>query len=102
MPPRYLRRASPTRLKPCQERTFEACETAPTDQCCGVIPCKLCLEWEVYGDPIAYGSADFGTSSWTGTVGGGAFVAYWERNYLTDECEFVVTFDGEEVYRATC
>ena len=101
MPPRYLRKASPTRLKPCQERTFEACETAPTDQCCGVIPCKLCLEWEVYGDAIAYGSADFGTSSWTGTVGGGSFVAYWERNTY-DECEFVVTFDGEEVYRATC
>jgi len=101
MPPRYLRRASPTRLKHCQERTFEACETDPTDGCCGVIPCKLCLEWEVYGDAIAYGSADFGTSSWTGTVGGAAFVAYWERNTY-DECEFVVTFDGEEVYRATC
>ena len=84
MPPRYLRRASPTRLKPCQERTFEACETAPTDQCCGVIPCKLCLEWETYADGIAYGSADFGTSSWTGTVGGGAFVAYWERQSLQD------------------
>lgn len=102
MPPRYLRRASLTRLKPCQERTFEACDNEPTDGCCGVIPCKLCLEWETYADGISYGSADFGTSSWTGTVGGGSFVAYWERNYLTDECEFVVTFDGDEVYRATC
>ncbi len=102
MPPRYLRKASPDRLKHCQERTFDACETVPTDQCCGVIPCRLCLEWETYADGIAYGSADFGTSSWTGTVGGGSFVAYWERNYLTDECEFIVTFDGDEVYRATC
>ena len=84
MPPRYLRRASPTRLKHCQERTFEACDNEPTDQCCGVIPCKLCLEWEIYGDAIAYGSADFGTSSWTGTVGGGSFVAYWERQSLQD------------------
>lgn len=101
MPPRYLRRASPDRLKHCQERTFETCDNEPTDGCCGVVPCKLCLEWEVYGDGIAYGSADFGTSSWTGTVGGAAFVAYWERNTY-DECEFVVTFDGDEVYRATC
>ena len=52
MPPRYLRKASLTRLKHCQERTFEACETAPTDQCCGVIPCKLCLEFETYEDGI--------------------------------------------------
>lgn len=102
MPPRYLRRASPTRLKPCQERTFEACDTTSHDGCCGATPCRLCLEWETYADGIAYGSADFGTSSWTGTVGGGSFVAYWERNTYTDECEFVVTFDGDEVYRATC
>ena len=102
MPPRYLRKASPTRLKHCQEFTVEACDTAPADQCCGTLPCRLCLEFQTYEDGIAYGSADFGTSSWTGTVGGGSFVAYWERNYETDECEFVVNFDGEEVYRATC
>ena len=101
MPPRYLRRASPTRLKPCQERTFEACDTTSHDGCCGATPCRLCLEWETYEDGIAYGSAEFATSSWTGTVGGGSFVAYWERNTY-DECEFVVTFDGDEVYRATC
>lgn len=66
------------------------------------MPCRLCLEWETYADGIAYGSAEFDTSSWTGTVGGGSFVAYWERNYETNECEFVVTFDDDEVYRATC
>lgn len=101
MPPRFLRRSSPTRLKPCQERTFEACETIPTDQCCGVIPCKLCLEWESYDGDIFYGSAEFDTSSYTGTVSEGMFVAYWERNE-SDECEFIVTFDNVEVYRATC
>ncbi len=101
MIPNYLKRPSTTRLKPCQERMLETCDVVPTDQCCGVIPCKLCLEFEVYGDSTSYGSADFATSSWAGTVGGGSFVAYWERNSY-DECEFVVTFDGEEVYRATC
>jgi formylglycine-generating enzyme required for sulfatase activity len=49
-----------------------------------VIPCKLCLEWETYEDGIAYGSADFAGSSWTGTVGGHSFVSYWEREILPD------------------
>lgn len=78
----------------------EACDIVPADQCCGVIPCRLCLEWEDY-DGIAYGSADFGTSSWTGTVGGHTFVSYWQRDEY-GECEYIVTLDGEEVYRATC
>ena len=77
------------------------CDVVATDGCCSVLPCKLCLEWESYEGGISYGSADFATSSWTGTVGGGSFVAYWERNTY-DECEFVVVFDGDEVYRATC
>jgi hypothetical protein len=59
------------------------------------------LDLEVYGEPTAYGTATFGGSSWTGTVGGLAFVSYWEKNY-EGECEYVVTLDGEEVYRATC
>ncbi len=80
----------------------EACDTEPADQCCGVIPCKLCLEWDSYTASVAYGSADFGTTSWTGTVGGLSFVSYWERNYESGECEYIVTLSGEEVYRATC
>ena len=102
MPPRYLRRSSPTRLKPCAERMVEACDNVPADGWCGVIPCKLCLEWETYESGIDHGSADFGTSSWAGTVGGLAFVSYWQRNYETNEGEYIVTLDGEEVYRATC
>jgi hypothetical protein len=88
-------------LKPCAEQTVETCDNAPADSCCGVIPCKLCLEWETYDDGTSYGSADFSGSSWTGTVGGHAFVSYWERNSY-DECEYIVTLDDEEVYRATC
>jgi hypothetical protein len=80
----------------------DVCDIETADGCCGVIPCKLCLEWETYDDGIAYGSATFAGSSWTGTVGGHSFVSYWERNYETDECEYIVTFDDEEVYRATC
>jgi formylglycine-generating enzyme required for sulfatase activity len=42
------------------------------------------LELDVYGEPTAYGTATFGGSSWTGTVGGLAFVSYWERETLPD------------------
>ena len=100
MPSRYLRRSSPDRLRPCSERMVDVCDNVPADGCCGVIPCKLCLEWETY-DGITKGSSNLGTSSWTGTVGGLAFVSYWERNY-EGECEYIVTLEGEEVYRATC
>jgi len=100
MPPRYLRRASPTRLKPCQERMIEACNNVSADQCCGVIPCTLCIEWQTAYDTYQ-ASATFGTSSWTGTLNGISFTAYWERN-VEGVCEFVVFFGGYEVYRATC
>jgi hypothetical protein len=100
MPPRYLRKGT-TKLKPCSEFKVEACDIAPADQCCGALPCTLCLELEVYGEPTTYGTATFGGSSWTGTVGGLAFVSYWERDAY-GECEYIVTLDGEEVYRATC
>lgn len=102
MPPRYLKRKYPTRLKPCQERTVATCDLEPADGCCGVLPCKLCLEYEPYDSVIEYGSADFGASSWSGTVAGMTFVAYWERGYESGECEFVVVFNGEEVYRSDC
>lgn len=100
MIPNYLKPSSSTRLKPCQERMVGTCDVVPADGCCGVIPCRLCLEWETYTG-IEYGSADFATSSWTGTVGGNAFVSYWQRNEA-GECEYIVTFGGYEVYRATC
>jgi hypothetical protein len=95
-------KAPANKLKPCSEFLTEACETTPHDGCCSAAPCKLCLEWETYEDGISYGSATFAGTSWTGTVGGHAFVSYWERNYETDECEYIVTLDDEEVYRATC
>lgn len=102
MPPRYLRRTSPTRLKKCAEFPIEVCDKNKADGCCGVLPCKLCLEYETYADGISHGSAEFGSASWTGTVGGISFTAYWERNYESGECEFVVIFGGEEVYRSDC
>lgn len=78
----------------------DACDVVPADSWCGVIPCKLCLEWKVYGS-TEYGSADFATSSWTGTVGGISFTSYWQRNE-SGEGEYIVIFGGYEVYRATC
>lgn len=102
MPPRYLRKPASTHLKKCKEFRVETCDTVKADGCCGVLPCKLCLEYETYADGISYGSAEFGSASWTGTVGGIEFTAYWERGYESGECEFVVIFGGEEVYRSNC
>jgi len=102
MPPRYLRKPASTHLKKCKEFRIGTCDTVKADGCCGVLPCKLCLEYETYADGVSYGSAEFGSASWTGTVGGIAFTAYWERGYESGECEFVVIFGGEEVYRSDC
>lgn len=101
MPPRYLRQPYPTRLKHCSEFMVEACDEVPADGCCGVLPCKLCLEFEVYGEESQAGSADFADNMWTGTVAGATFVSYWERNEY-GVCEYIVEIDGEEVYREHC
>lgn len=90
------------KLKKCDEFRTDICDTEKHDSCCSVAPCVICLKFEEYGTDPEYGSADFATNSWSGTVAGLAFVAYWERNQYTDECEFVVIFDDEEVYRASC
>ena len=99
---KYWQVKSPTHLKKCSERMSNSCDPAETDGCCGVIACLYCLEWQVYGEAIQYGTATFSGSAWTGTIAGATFVGYWERNYDTDECEFVVTLDGEEFYRKSC
>lgn len=100
MPSKYLRKG-PNKLKKCSERRTNSCSDE-TDGCCGIIACDYCLEWETY-DGTDYGTANFpeGGTAWTGTVGGAEFIAYWEKDeYGT--CEFVVNFDGEEVYRKSC
>jgi hypothetical protein len=99
MPSRWLRKG-PDKLKKCSERRTDSCSTE-TDGCCAVIPCTYCLTWAGY-DGTDYGTSTFSDTAWTGTVGGAEFVAYWERNYETGECEFVVFFDGVEVYRKSC
>ncbi len=85
MPSRYLRRSSPDRLKPCSERMIDVCDLEPSGGCCGVIPCKLCLEWETYENGIQYGSAEFDESSWQGAVANLPFVSYWEDAVVPPE-----------------
>lgn len=89
------------RLKKCSERRSDSC-TDETDGCCAVIACTYCLQWDVYGNDPVYGTADFAADGWYGTIAGAQFVGYWQRNYDTGECEFIVTLDGEEVYRKSC
>ena len=101
MPPKYLQQRSPTRLKPCSERTVAVCDNDTHAGCCKVPPCKLCLTLTIYGESPLTGSATEAADGWTGTVGGYSFRSYWERNY-EGICEYVVEFNGDEVYRATC
>jgi hypothetical protein len=90
------------KFKKCDELHVEPCDVDPTDQCCAVIPCTLCLIWEPeYGDDKG-AKARFNTNAWRGTIAGAEFVAYWQRNYETNECEFIVTLDGAIISTSTC
>jgi len=90
------------KLKKCSERFSEWCDPTETDGCCAVIPCAYCLELDVYGQGTQYGTADFSTMGWSGSVGGGTFFGFWEVGYESGKCEFVVQWNGEEVYRKSC
>ena len=93
-----------TGLKKCSERTGNSCDLTETDGCCAVTACEYCLELEIYGEDPVFSEtpASFAGSGWSGTVGDHTFFGYWERNIYTDECEFIVLFDDEEVYHKSC
>ena len=95
-------RKKENRLLKCAERTSDTCDPTETDGCCAVIPCEYCLEMDVYGEPVRYGLASFSETHWSGDVDGFSVIMYWERGYASGECEFVVEFNGEEVYRKSC
>lgn len=90
-----------SKLQKCSERVSNSC-TDETDGCCAVIPCAYCLIWDPYSYEPEYGFAEFGTREWIGTIAGVTWRAYWQRNYITEECEFIVELDNREIYRGTC
>ena len=103
MPPRFWDIRSPSHLKKCSEFVTHACNPVETDGCCGGgIPCSYCLTYYDYSGGIYYGTAYWVGDGWEGDVEQIAFRGYWERNYYTGECEFVVTFNGHEIYRNDC
>ena len=103
MGPIYWNPQSPTHLKKCSEFISNSCTDEASLGCCGVLPCSYCLEFHPYGEPVEYGLATFTGSSWSGTIAGASFSAFWDRGLYGDgECEFVVEIDGEEVYRESC
>lgn len=102
MGPMYWMPQSPTKLLKCSERKSNSCDLTETDGCCAIIPCTLCLEFFVAPGTYSYGEAPFAGSSWSGSVAGAAFVAYWEQDYQSGECEFIVAVDGIIVYRKSC
>ena len=91
------------RFKRCEEFVVGSCND-DTEDCCAVIPCSLCLELTIYPD-ILYGFAPWIEESFQyyGTVtdpesGEHTFSAYWEKDYGTGDCQFVVEWDDEVVY----
>lgn len=100
MPSLYWRKPE-NKLKKCSEFRADPCDPTETDLCCEVIPCTYCLKFEV-GYEVQEGESNFSTNGWTGTIAGADFFAFWERNYYSGECEFVVTLDDVEVYRKSC
>lgn len=94
--PRLLQQDNhPTSL--CNDLLTDGCG------CCKVVPCRLCLEWELPDgddadtDPdIDYGEAlpNAEGTEWTGSAGGISFRAYIDVNY----CTINVELDGVLVY----
>lgn len=102
MGPMYWMPQAPTKLLKCSERQTNSCDLTETDGCCAIIPCTLCLEFFVSPSTYSYGEAPFSGSSWSGSIGGATFTGYWEQDYQTGECEFVVALDDLVVYRKSC
>lgn len=90
-----------SKFRKCDEFHTAPCDPEPTDTCCAVVSCVYCLTW-TYGGEIKNGVAKFVVNSWVGVVDNRSFVAYWERNPYTNECEFVVTLDEVEIARLGC
>ena len=91
------------RLKRCSEKRL-GCNASEdnTDGCCAIVACRYCVTWEEYGQAEEADKTDNGDGIWQATPGGITFLMQWERSYETDECELVVYFDGQEVYRKSC
>jgi hypothetical protein len=101
MGPEFWNLDKASRLKKCSEQKSNPCSDE-TDGCCAVIPCSYCLTWSVYGSDDTYATAAFATDGWYATIAGVEFRGYWERNYESGECEFIVTLDSAEIYRLDC
>lgn len=103
MGPEFWKQDKETRLKKCSEKSLTCNDSETnTDGCCSVIACKYCVTWEEYGEPTVSDKTNSGDGMWQATPGGIEFAMWWERDPYTGDCELVVTFDNDEVYRKSC
>jgi hypothetical protein len=78
----------------CEEKIIKACET--DSQCCSVVACEYCLEWDEYGEELVYGLAVTDESgNLSGEVAGFQFRAEWERTGYSDDCSLMVYVDDQ-------
>lgn len=102
MGPEFWKQDKETRLKKCSEHSLTCNEQDVIEGCCAVVACRYCVRWEPYEGSVVSDITDIGDGVWSATPGGIVFTMEWLRDDYTGDCELVVTFDGEEVYRSDC
>jgi len=99
MGPEFWKLDKQSKLKKCSERALPNC-SGDTEDCCKVVACEYCLSFESTGYKTEYGLAS-GTTTWSGTIAGAAFFAFWEKDY-TGVCQFIVLLNYVEVSAQNC
>lgn len=99
MGPEFWKLDKQSKLKKCSERLLPNC-SGDTEDCCKVVACEYCLSFEATGYETEYGLAT-GTTTWSGTIAGAAFFAFWEKDY-TGLCQFIVLLNGIEISAQHC
>ena len=99
MGPEYWKLDKNSKLLKCAERSLPACE-GETENCCKVVACEYCLTFTSSGYATEYGTAT-GSTTWSGSVAGASFYAFWEKAY-NGVCQFVVQINGIDISVADC
>ena len=99
MGPEYWKLDKNSKLLKCAERSLPNCE-GETEDCCKVVACEYCLSFASVGYATEYGTAT-GSTTWSGSVAGASFYAFWEKAY-NGVCQFVVQINGIDISVADC
>lgn len=86
-----------------QEKISELCNPPEREEddakCCGILPCRICLRWEVYEEETVYDHLTLipGTNTYTANIDGMQVRAFRKANA---NCIFIIEVDGVEIFSA--